>query len=76
MQNKKDILKKFKIIKAIPQFEKLEDSLKLMQLLMMFRLMIPLERHPQFADELKKKWPKHLVFARAPIIGPKGFYMF
>ena len=41
----------------------------------MFRLLIPLERHPQFPDEAKKKWPRHFMVARAPIFGPKGFYM-
>jgi hypothetical protein len=76
LECKTDILKKFKLIKAIPTIEKLDDSLKLMQLLMMFRLLIPLERHPQYQDELKKKWPRHLMIARAPIFGPKGFYMF
>ena len=47
-----------------------------MQIMMMMRLLIPLVKHPNFPDDAKKKWPRHFVFAQAPIIGPKGFYMF
>lgn len=47
-----------------------------MQLLMMFRILIPLVKNPQHPDQAKKKWPRQLVIAPQPIIGPKGFYMF
>jgi hypothetical protein len=54
-------LKKFKFVKAIPQLEKLEDSIKLGQLFIDYKIMIPLDRHPQHPEEAKKKYPKFLI---------------
>lgn len=40
--------------------------------------MTALDRHPGFADELKKKFPKHLIYSKGGNnkMTDKGFYMF
>ncbi len=47
LQNKTEIMKQFKEIKAIQQLEKIEDSIKLGQLFIDYKLLIPFERDPR-----------------------------
>lgn len=47
LENKTEILKQFKEIKAIQQLEKVEDSIKLGQLFIDYKLLIPFERDPR-----------------------------
>ena len=41
-------------------------------------MILPLDRHPEYKDEAKKKYPKHLIPARPPNnkMTEKGFYAF
>jgi len=60
LANGAEILNKFKEIKAIQALEKIEDSIRLGQMFIDFKLLIPLERHNHSPDDAKKKYPKHL----------------
>lgn len=73
LENKEEIMSNFKDVKAISQLEKLEDSIKLGQLFMDYKLLLALDRHPRIESELKKKYPKHLVPTNAKF-SDKGFY--
>jgi hypothetical protein len=71
------------ILKLIPnlsisKLDKIEESIKLGQIFIEFELLQALDRHPNFADEGKKKYPKHLIFAKGGNnkMTDKGFYMF
>jgi len=77
IKNKDKIMKKFKDVKAIPKLDTLEDSMRMGQMFVDFKMIVPLERHPGFPDELKKKYPKHLNVAGQQNyrISDKGFYM-
>jgi translocation protein SEC62 len=57
-------MKMFKEVKAIPKLDKIEDSIRLGQIFIDFRLMIPFERDPRHESEAKKKYPKYIVPAR------------
>lgn len=76
LDNKTEIVKQFKEVKAIPEIEDLKDSIKLGQLFIDYKLLIPLDKDPRKEEEAKKKWPKHLVPAgpKAAKFGEKGFY--
>lgn len=76
LEHKDEILKKFKEVKAITSLDKLEDSIKLGQLFVDYKVIVVLERHPGIESELKKKYPKVLVPARPQNIKmtEKGFY--
>jgi translocation protein SEC62 len=54
----------------------LEDSIRLGQLFVDFKLLLPMERHLHSPNETKKKYPKHLVPARPQFrkCTEKGFY--
>jgi hypothetical protein len=56
--------------------ETIEDSIKLGQLFVDFRLALPLERHLHTPEEKKMRYPKHLVPARPQNFkfNEKGFY--
>ncbi len=57
----------FSEIKAIQKLEKLEDSIRLGQLFIDFRLLVPFERDPRqekTEPEARKKYPKFIVPAR------------
>ena len=64
MEHKAEILKKLVEVKAITQLETMEDSIKLGQLFIEYKLLLPLERHLHSPDEKKLKYPKHLIPAR------------
>ena len=69
-------MKLFKLVKAVPEIADLKDSIKLGQLFIDYKLIIPFEKDPRKEEEAKKKWPKFLVPAR-PTSGrfaEKGFY--
>jgi translocation protein SEC62 len=75
-----DILKMFSEIKAIQKLDKLEDSIRLGQLFIDFRLLVPFERDPRqekTEPEARKKYPKFIVPARLQFqkMADKGFYM-
>lgn len=69
-------MSQFKEIKAIQTLDKLEDSIKLGQLFIDYKLLIPFERDPRHESEAKKKYPKFIVPARPQFgkFGEKGFY--
>lgn len=64
IEHKKLIFEKVKHFKQIEQLETIEDSIKLGQLFIDYKLIIPLERDPRFEAESKLKYPKHLLPAR------------
>ena len=76
LENKEEIVKKFKEVKALPEIEKIEDSIKLGQLFIDYKLLRALERDPRVESELKKKYPKFLLPARPQFnkFTDKGFY--
>jgi len=45
LENKDEILKKFVEIKTFATLDKIEDSIRLGQIFVDFKLLIPLERH-------------------------------
>lgn len=70
----------FSEISAIKQLSKMEDSVKLGQLFIDFRLLVPFDRDPRqekTEPEARKKFPKFLIPARTqqPKMTEKGFYM-
>ncbi len=71
-----EIMKMFKEVKAIPKLEKIEDSIRLGQIFIDFKLLIPFERDPRQESEAKKKYPKFIVPARPQHsrCNEKGFY--
>eukprot|EP00347_Sterkiella_histriomuscorum_P004222 403361278 len=75
-ENKAEILGKFKEIKTLTSLDTMEDQIKLGQMFIDFKLLIPLERHVHGADEGKKKYPKHLGPCRPQAwkMTDKGFY--
>jgi translocation protein SEC62 len=76
IENRTEIMKMFKEVKALPQLEDLKDSIKLGQLFIDYKLLIPLDKDPRKEEEAKKKWPKFLVPAgpKSGKFGEKGFY--
>lgn len=76
LENKDDILKMFKEIKTFQTLEKIEDSIRLGQIFIDFKLLIPLERHAHAQEDAKKKYPKHLGPSRPQAwkMTDKGFY--
>ena len=68
----------FKEVTAIKQLSKMEDSVRLGQLFIDFRLLIPFDRDPRqekTEPEARKKFPKFVVPAKTPKMSEKGFYM-
>jgi len=47
LHNKTEILKQFKEVKAIQSLDKMEDSIRLGQLFIDYKLLLPLERDPR-----------------------------
>lgn len=78
LANGAEILKKLKEIKAITKLETKEDSIRLGQVFVDFKLLIPLERHSHGAQDenMKLKYPKHLGPCKPNSwrMTEKGFY--
>lgn len=45
----------------MPEIKAMSDVIELAQVFGMYKVMGILERHPEAADEIKKKWPKKLI---------------
>lgn len=77
-ENAEEILKKFKEITAITKLDTIEDTCRLGQVFIDFKLLIPLERHSHGAadENMKLKYPKHLGPCRPQNwkMTDKGFY--
>jgi len=54
--------------------ETIDDSKKLGQLFINYKLFIPFERDPRQKSEEKKKWPKFVVPSKNGNFGEKGFF--
>lgn len=77
LAQKEEILKKLKLNKSITALDKIEDSIKLGQLFIEMGLMRALMRDPNFPSELKKKYPKHTIYAPGGnnrMADDKGFF--
>ena len=76
LDHKTEIMGKLKEVKALTKLETMEDAIKLGQIFVDFRLLLPLERHVHTAEEKKMKYPKHLVPAKPQNFkfSEKGFY--
>ena len=66
----------FQHVKQFQTLDKIEDSVKLGQMMMNHKLLVPLMRDPRFKEEEKKKYPKHLYPAKGGALrmNDKGFY--
>ena len=58
------IFKMLPSVEDIPRLEKAEDALRLGQIFIDMNMLAVSVRNPQFKDEDKKKWPKHLLVAQ------------
>ena len=76
LEHKTAIMGKLKEVKALTLLETVEDAIKLGQIFVDFRLLLPLERHLHGPDDKKMKYPKHLVPAKPQNFkfSDKGFY--
>ena len=61
LENKTAIIGMFKQVTAVPKIETMEDSIKLGQIFIAFKLLIPFDRDPRQPAEAKKKYPKAIV---------------
>jgi translocation protein SEC62 len=64
LENKAEIFEQVKQFKQIDKIETIEDSVKLGQLFVDYKLLIPLERDPRVESDAKLKYPKHHLPAR------------
>lgn len=64
------------LVKLFPQMPKIEgpkQCMELGQIFVQMKVAVPLERHPEAVDEVKKKWPKKLIPKRDGRVNEKAF---